>query len=65
MGHTDRMCARRGKDLQNKALQDGQYGEWLRGARGRDSGRGGDGRLSVISSGRAGEKGTDRRIDGE
>lgn len=50
------MYAKRENDLRNKELQEGQYGECLREASGRDSSKGGNGRISVKFIGRTGEK---------
>lgn len=52
------MYAKREKDLRNK---EGQYGEWLRGASGRDSSKGGNGRISVKFIGRTGKKEKDEQ----
>lgn len=55
IGHSDRLCAKRGEDLRKRELNEGQYGDWLKGVSGRISNRGSEGSLSVKFNAMRGE----------
>lgn len=46
MGNLYKVCHARGKDVRNKILNEGQYGDWLKGMSGRSRFKVGEGRGS-------------------
>lgn len=47
IGHSDRLCAKRGENLRKKELKEGQYGVWLKGVSRRSNNKESEGRLSA------------------